>query len=264
MDGTLLNSNHEVSEKNKAALKECVEKGVHVAIATGRIYTSARVYAKHLEILTPIIACNGAMIRNMKTDEVLYESHIKKEDCLKVVEIAKKNQIYFHYYSGDTFYTEELEYSSVFYSEWNKTLNEEDQIKIQLVEDAYAHIKNSKEPIYKIQMISEDPEMLMKMRKEVEKISSIECCKSWHNNIEIMNKGVSKASAIKELEKLLNVQQEEIICFGDNENDISMLNYAGMGVAMDNAEDIVKQNADYITATNNEDGVEKALRKFVL
>ncbi|TCO79450.1 Cof-type HAD-IIB family hydrolase [Marinisporobacter balticus] len=263
MDGTLLNSENTVSQNNKEAFKELVDKNIHVAIATGRIYTSARVYAKYLDIITPIIACNGAIVRNLEDDKIIYESHIDKEDCLKVLDVARKHKLYFHYYSADTFYTEKLAHSSIKYSEWNKTLKEEDKIDIQVIEDAHKHIENSDENIYKIQMISEDQNLLAKARKELEGIGSLEICKSWHNNIEIMNKGVSKANAIDHLAKSLGVKAKEVVCFGDNENDISMLNYAGLGVAMGNAETFVKESADYITATNDEDGVAQAIRKFV-
>lgn len=264
MDGTLLNTKNKISENNKKALKELLDKNIHVAIATGRIYTSARVYAKYLDIVTPIIACNGAIVRNLEDDKIIYESHIAREDCLKVVDIAKKYNLYFQFYTADTFYTEKLSQSSLNYSEWNKTLKEEERINIQVIKDGYKHIKDSDEEIYKMQMISDDRNLLSQARKELEQIDSLEICKSWHNNIEIMNEGVSKGNAIKYLAKSLGIKQEEIVCFGDNENDISMIKYAGLGVAMENAEPFVKESADYITSTNDEDGVSEAIRKFVL
>ncbi|WP_246637683.1 Cof-type HAD-IIB family hydrolase [Crassaminicella profunda] len=264
MDGTLLNSNNMVSENNKKAFKALLENNIHVAIATGRIYTSARVYAKHLDMVTPIIACNGAVIRNLEDDQILYESHIQKEDCLKVIHILRKHNTYFQYYSLDTFYTEKLSHSSLKYSEWNKTLKEEDRIRIDVIKDSYEQIKNSDENIYKFNVINDDNEVLNRIKKELKEIETIEVSKSWHNNLEIMNKGVSKGNAIDHLANILGVKKEEVMTFGDNENDISMLTYAGMGVAMGNAEEIVKKQADYVTATNDEDGVAKALNKFIL
>ncbi len=263
MDGTLLTSHNTVSEKNKQALKALQDQNIQVAIATGRIYTSAKVYAKYLGIITPIIACNGAIIKDLYKDEILYESGIKKEDCLKVLEICRAYDLYFHFYTANTFYAEKLERASLNYSEWNKTLKEEDRIDLQIIKDAAEVIKSLDENIYKIQMISDDEALRVQVREEINKIHSIECSKSWHNNIEIMNKGVSKAEAVKHLGKIFDVKREEIICFGDNENDISMLSYAGLGIAMGNANEIVKKNADYVTTTNDEDGVARALHKFV-
>lgn len=264
MDGTLLNSNHEVSEENKRALKEAVDKNVRVAIATGRIYTSAKVYGKTLGLLTPIIACNGAIVRDIRTDEVLYENHLDKEDVIKVIELAREHGLYYHFYTDDEFYTEELVYSSLKYSEWNEEQKDEDKIDIRVVDDAIECVKSIDKHIYKVQIISDDNEARAKVTEILRKIPTIECCRSWHNNVEVMNRGVSKATAIMHLAKLYNVDKEEIITFGDNENDIPMLKYAGKGVVMDNADDFVKEHGDYITKSNDENGVAYAIDKFVL
>lgn len=264
MDGTLLNSNGLVSERNKRALKELQAKKIHVAIATGRIYTSAKVYAKHLDIVTPIIACNGAIIKNLHDDNIMYENHIETEDCFKVFDLCKENSLYFHFYTENTFYTESFEYSSLKYLEWNKTMNEEEQIQIRIIEDPYEIISRFDERVYKIQINSDDLDLLEKIRKTLEKIETLEISKSWYNNVEIMRKGVSKGTAVMHLAKLLGVKQEEVVCFGDNENDISMLIYAGLGVAMGNAEELVKNRADYVTASNDECGVAMAIEKYIL
>ncbi len=263
MDGTLLNSTGNVSEKTKQIFKELLDKGIHVAIATGRIFTSARVYAKHLEIVTPIIACNGAIVKDLHNNSIIYESHIEPEVCFKVFDICRENDLYFHFYTEEKFYTKKLAYSALKYIEWNKAMKEEEQLDIQLIDDPYELVSNFDEKVYKIQINTDDMELLNKMRQVLEKIKEVEISKSWHNNIEIMNKGVSKGNAVKHLAQSLNIKSEEVICLGDNENDISMLTYAGLGIAMGNAEEIVKKSANYVTVTNDEDGVVKALEKFV-
>ena len=91
---------------------------------------------------------------------------------------------------------------------------------------------------------------------------TVEMARSWHN-MEIMNKDVSKGKAIEALGKRYNLKKEEIIAFGDNFNDVSMLDYAGTFVAMENAVDYLKERADYITATNDDNGVAKGIRKIV-
>ncbi|MFT9497194.1 Cof-type HAD-IIB family hydrolase [Anaerosolibacter sp.] len=264
MDGTLLNSVGKISDETERVLKDLMTQGVHVAVATGRIFTSARVYAKYLGITTPIIACNGAIVRNLSDGTTIYENHISREDCIKILNICKKHNLYFHFYTNDIFYTESLEYSSIKYSEWNKTLKEEEQIDIRVVEDPYEVVYNSDEEFYKFVIMDDNKELLEQVRGELETISTLECSKSWHNNLEIMNRGVSKGVAVERLAKSLGVKPEEVICFGDNENDISMLQFAGLGVAMGNAEDHVKASAKYVTDSNDHDGVANALKKFVL
>jgi Cof subfamily protein (haloacid dehalogenase superfamily) len=264
MDGTLLNSVGKISDETESVLKELMAKGIHVAVATGRIFTSAKVYAKYLGITTPIIACNGAIVRNLSDNTTIYENHISRENCINILDICKKYNLYFHFYTNDIFYTESLEYTSIKYSEWNKTLKEEEQIDIRLVEEPYDVIKNSNEEFYKFVIIDDDIKLLEQVRREIETIPTLECSKSWHNNLEIMNRGVSKGIAVARLAKSLGVKPEEVICFGDNENDISMLEFAGLGVAMGNAEDHVKASAKYVTDSNDHDGVANALKKFVL
>lgn len=263
MDGTLLDPVGKVSEKTKQTFKRLLDNDIHVAIATGRIYTSAKVYAKHLDIVTPIIACNGAIVKDLHNNDIIYESHIAPETCFKVFDICRENDLYFHFYTEDTFYTEKLAYSSIKYNEWNKTMDEDEQIDMQIIEDPYELVSSGNEKIYKIQINTDDMTLLNDVRNILETLEGVEISKSWHNNIEIMNKGVSKGNAVKHLAESMGISREEIICFGDNENDISMLTYAGMGVAMGNAEDGVKKWADYITLGNDEDGVARAIEKFV-
>ena len=264
MDGTLLNSSGNVSERTKSALKRCLDKDVHVAIATGRIYTSAKVYAKYLDIVTPVIACNGAIVKDLHDNRIIYGSSIEPQYCFKVFDLCKEHDLYFHFYTEDIFYTQRIAYSSMKYFEWNKTINEEEQINIQIIDDPYELVSHFDEEVYKIQINSDDMELLNKVRMILEGMEEFQISKSWHNNIEIMNKGVSKGNAVMHLAQSLGVKQEEVICLGDNENDISMLNYAGLGVAMGNAEDIVKQSANHVTQTNDEDGVAEVLERFIL
>lgn len=263
MDGTLLNSQGKVSEENKEVLNNLQDQGVHIAVATGRIYTSARVFAKYLGIKTPIIACNGAIVREIDENEPLYETHINKDDSIRIIDICRKYGVYFHFYTDNTFYTEKLTKSALKYSEWNKTLKEEDRINLELVGNPYDVVGDINTRIYKFLILDEDEILLKKMRKEFEEIQGIECCKSRYDNLEIMNKGVQKGTAVKNLAESLGIKREEVICIGDNENDISMLKYAGLGIAMGNAEEIVKETADYVTDINDNSGVAKALKKFL-
>lgn len=262
MDGTLLSNHKEITEENKIALKKATEIGIKVAIATGRIYTSARYYANLLELDAPIIACNGAIIREEKTNNTLYKNAMNKDDCKKVANICDKYGIYYHFYNDTGFYCKELKYSSRQYSQWNETQTEENKVNIKVMDDTIKFIENT-ESILKFVVIDDDLDKLDKVRKELEKIDSVEVSKSWHNNIEVMNNGVSKGEAVKKLAEYFGVKQEEIITFGDNFNDLSMIEYAGMGVAMGNSEDKVKERSNFITDSNDKSGVAKALTELL-
>jgi Cof subfamily protein (haloacid dehalogenase superfamily) len=262
MDGTLLSDHKEIPKENKEALKKAKKIGIKVAIATGRIYTSARYYSNLLELDTPIIACNGAIIREEKTNNTLYENTIHQDDCKKVANICEKFGMYYHFYNDRGFYCKELKYSSLKYSKWNETQTEENRLNIQIMDDPIEYIENT-DNILKFVVIDDDLDKLNKVKNELKKIDNIEVSKSWHNNIEVMNKGVSKGEAVKKLAEYFGVKQEEIITFGDNFNDLSMIEYAGMGVAMGNSEDKVKKQANFITDSNDRGGVAKALNELL-
>lgn len=262
MDGTLLSDHKEISEENKIALKKAKDSGISVAIATGRIYTSAKYYAKLLDLDTPIIACNGAIIREEKTGTTLYESVLSTDNSLKILDICNKHDIYYHFYNDGGFYCRELNHSSLTYYNWNKSQPKENRLHIEIIDDPLESIKNANN-ILKFVIIDEDLEKLDNVMNELKDIEEIEVSKSWYNNIEIMNKGVSKGLAVKRLGDYLGVKKEEIITFGDNYNDLSMIEYAGMGVAMGNAEEPVKKKADFITYSNKENGVARALERIL-
>ncbi|SDK70030.1 Cof-type HAD-IIB family hydrolase [Natronincola ferrireducens] len=263
MDGTLLSNKHDISEENKRVLKEAMARGVKVAIATGRIYTSARFYAKILGIATPIIACNGAFIRDDDRDKVIYCNPMKQEDVIKIAKLCKDHEIYFQFYGQDKMYIEELKYSARKYYEWNLKQERENQIQIIRLDDTMTYLQENDIKVLKMIIMDEDLEKLAKVKKSIEEISSIEINKSWYDNIEIMNKGVSKGQAIKALGEILNISKEEIIAFGDNYNDLSMKDYVKTFVAMGNGEEYVKQQASYITADNDKDGVAEGIRRLV-
>ncbi|AKL94473.1 HAD-superfamily hydrolase, subfamily IIB [Clostridium aceticum] len=264
MDGTLLNSKHEISEENKRALREAMKCGVKIAIATGRIYTSAGFYAKLLGLATPIIACNGAFIKEPLGEEGIYSNPIKTEDVLKVIELCKEHNLYFQFYDEENFYVETLSHSALKYHNWNKKQKEEDQIKILQLEDAASYLKVKDIKVLKISIMDDDPKNLENIKNIISKIDSVEVNKSWYDNIEVMNRGVSKGKAIEALGKILDIHGDEIIAFGDNYNDLSMKDYVKTFVAMGNGEVYVKQQADYITDSNDDSGVARGIYKLVL
>lgn len=262
MDGTLLNSKGQVSDENKNVLKELNKKGIHVAIATGRIYTTVRVYAKHLGIVTPIICSNGSIVKNLEDNSIVYSNPLPIEYCNSLLDICKKNNINFYYFSEDTMYGEKLEGRLLYYSEWGKTLKEEERIHVKVVKDSRDIFKS--DIIYKFGLQSDNDDILKSVAKEINSIMDVETHKSLANMLDIMNKDASKGKAIEKLAKSLGVKREEVLAIGDNENDMSMLEYAGLGIAMGNAEDKVKDIADFVTDSNDNNGVAKAINKFVL
>nr|WP_286208005.1 Cof-type HAD-IIB family hydrolase [Clostridium caldaquaticum] len=264
MDGTLLNSEGNVTERTLKAIKSAHKKGVIVTVCTGRIYTSAKYYAELIGVKAPIIALNGAYIREKDKNEVIYKSVLGKENCIKILNIAKKYGLYLHFNTPDVVITEKIIHSSEKYAKMNETMPKDKQIAIELVKNWNDTFEKYSDEILKCITIDDDKEKILKAKEELLKYEEFEVVSSWNNNFEVMCKGVSKGRAVEVLAGFYNINREEIMCIGDNENDISMLSYAGLGVAMGNGESFVKEIADFVTDTNDDDGVAKAIEKFIL
>ncbi|MBZ9689039.1 Cof-type HAD-IIB family hydrolase [Clostridium estertheticum] len=264
MDGTLLNDEKIISANNLRAIKLASEKGVRIAVCTGRIFTSAEFFSELLGVKSPVIASNGAYIREKDREEVVYKSTLGVEKCKKLLAVFRQYNLYPHYYTSNIVFTEKLIYSSSFYVEVNKTLPKDKQVEIVLVEDWNEIFEKYEGEIFKGIAVDEDLEKLQSAKNILRDMEDFEVVSSRFDNFEVMNKGVSKGNAVKILADYYGINSDQVICIGDSENDLSMIKFAGLGVAMENGSQVVKEAAEYITDGNNCDGVAKVIEKFVL
>jgi len=262
MDYTLLNKEKRVSDRNREALRRAMEKGVHMVVATGRIYTSARIYAKLLGLDTPIIASNGALIKD--ASKTIFRGILSQDTVREMLRLCHKYGIYCHFFTENTIYSEKLINVSLRYTEWNKYMGEEDQVKIRIVDDGEEIIEAAKSEVLKAVVFDDDDEKIQKLRDGIMETGIVSVSQSMKHNLEVMNKGVTKGNAVRILAQLYGINREEVIAIGDNENDISMIEYAGLGIAMGNAEECLKRAADHDTGDYQEDGVAEAIEKFIL
>ena len=265
MDGTLLDDKHLISEENKKALKEAQEKGIIIAVTTGRLFASASYYYGLLGIDGPIIASNGTYIRETSSPRFIYKDVFTLKESKELYEIICKTNLTPYFYTYNTALTPKAFPYNHTYMVFNEEVPEDLRIKFRVNEDLMPLLEEYEDEVLKAIVIEEkDTETLFRVKEEIKALNKFEVVSSGDNNFEIMKKGSSKGSAVKRLAESLNIKQEEVICLGDNENDLSMIRYAGLGIAMGNGVDLLKKEADYITETNLNSGVAKAIRKFVL
>lgn len=268
MDGTLLGKRRQISDKSKEVIKKAHDKGVEIVVTTGRIYNNAAYFSHLLGVESPVIAANGAIVREKHTDRVIYESPIPMDDCIRLIEILYKNKMQFHFYTNDMIYSNNkfVELGTKIYM--TKQIGYESlKIKYDIIKDIEKWkilFKENCTNITKCIVFAVSSQKLANFKDKVSEIESIVCFGSGSHSLEINYKDASKGEAVKQLAKHYGFKREEIMCIGDNENDVSMIEYAGLGIAMENAIDKVKEIADYITDDNKNDGVAKALEKFVL
>lgn len=258
LDGTLLTEDKQVTARTKAAIKAAREKGVQVVLASGRPHAGMMHVLEEVGINTIedyVICFNGANILNVKTHENVYKNTITGEDLHEVNELAMKRGLHFHAFGQDGLFTEKM----------NKYTDHEAEInKIDIQQRAMNTVLPD-EDIIKV-MIVDSEENLDKLEKELpgsfhDKYSVVRSYK-WF--VEFLNPKANKGVAITELASQLGISMDEVMAFGDAGNDFEMVKAAGMGIAMGNAFDYVKDIAQYVTDTNNNDGVAKAIEKFIL
>ena len=264
MDGTLLNDQHEVTEENKIALKKAVDKGVIIAITTGRLFVSARQYTEMLGIKASIIASNGTYIREKDEEKVIFKHPFSREQFNKICTIFRKYNVKKYFNTYNTLITNEMPEEDHGYVISNKIAPEHLKINFGVHRDFKEIYDIYKDEILKGIVIDRNHEILKEIKKELKAAGDLEVVSSGADNVEVMAAGTSKGNGVKAYAEILGIKKEDIMCIGDNENDVSMIKYAGIGVAMGNGTDELKEIANYVTDTNNNSGVAKAINKFAL
>lgn len=251
-DGTLLNKDKEITPFTVSILKKIASKGVRIVLA------SARPYYRLVPFLEKIgtnncnhytISFNGGLVKNNKGSDVLFSKKFEAEDIKKIVSYGKSINSNIFLYSENAIISN---YNDVEYKKKNPDAN--------FITTDFDYLDFSEIGIYKI-VFSNQPEVTMKIKSTfpIDLIRKFEITSSIPYFIEFVPKGVDKANAIEIISRKLKINRNNIIAFGDENNDIPMLKYAGFSVAMGNSPDEIKKIADYVTNSNNEDGVAKAL-----
>ncbi|EGT3616526.1 HAD family phosphatase [Clostridium perfringens] len=265
MDGTLLNSKKVVSDENRIALKKAYEKGVHIIICTGRNAKNAVYFSEFLGVNCAVIANNGAWVIDEDKEVIISKDVLNEKQCLDIMKICKEFRGVPSFHSRDMVYWPSKFRKHLCDFILNKKIPEKHRVKNVYVEDENSWVDIFREDnIGKCIIIELNPKKLRKIREELVKKEDYEITQSGKYALEVNNKGVSKGRAVKALAKEYNISREEVICIGDNENDLSMITYAGLGVAMGNSIDSLKEKADYVTESNDKNGVAKVIYEFVL
>lgn len=246
MDGTLLRSDHTMSDKLKEKLIELDKNGVKIFISTGRMYAAALPYLKQLGITTPVITYNGGKIVDPSTSETLYENPVTAETVKRVIEVSRETGIHLNLYSDDKLYVENE-------TPEGKAYAEKTGLKYVLVNFDEFIGKTSTKALF----LGEN-EKLVKLKEELEReLPQSIFVFSQPTYLEVLNGGVSKGKAVKELMNKYGFSEDEVMTFGDQWNDFDMLKLVKYGYLMGNAsEDLKKEfTEDRITLSNDDEGI---------
>ena len=282
LDGTLLNPLGEISEENIIELKKCIEKGIEVVLASGRVVSSIKNFANEIGSNNYLISGNGSTVYDIKNEKVIYQNTIPKEKVLQLIKICEENSIYYSVYTEKGIVTKSLNYNILFYHKENlKKINSE-KTNIKIEQNIYEYVENlENNKISKISVCDKDKMVfknILRKMKEIEKLDILEVAHMSRKYIEngteivpiefyyteITNENVNKWEAIKFLIEKLDIKPEEVMAIGDNMNDKEMLENAGLGIAMGNAAPYIKEFANDVTLDNDNSGVAKAIEKYIL
>lgn len=256
IDGTLLISGKNISEKNIAAVKKMVDAGIVVTLATGRMYRATLPVAKALGVDVPIITYNGALIKSAD-GKIFHEKCLPPDIVVELTNFFEKNNFYIQNYSKDNLYFP-------IYNDYAKFYENSQKVHGETI--GWDKMKEKTSHVCKMLGISSSLEETEKISAAVRKNfgEKISITRSTPIFNEIVCPGVSKAAAIKILTEKLGVKISEVMAIGDSDNDLPMLKAAGKSVAMGNATDYIKSVCDFETNLCENDGFAEAVEKFVL
>lgn len=273
VDGTLIDSNHEISDYTKEIFKEVYDSGLEIVIATGRDYRSASQIAEQLgfdENKISIVSNNGMLVKSIKNDYFVQEQNVSYEDCKNFESLAEK------YYLGMLYLCEERIYfqmDDTSYSDFEIGMDPKrmiffnDEIKTERI-PSLNHLKDKFKdgsPVQKIVFIQNDQYLeLIKERVAAELPTIYTLLMVSPGWAEIMPRTVNKGDALLRLASHMGIESSQIIAFGDSDNDLTMIKQVGLGVAMANAREALKIIADDTTTSNDENGVAQYIEQHLL
>jgi len=258
MDGTLLNDNSELSPRTKRAIADTVDAGVLFITATGRPFRNVQIVNKLLSADMPFIVFNGAAAYMGKSEKLLFERFLDYDLAKEAFEEGQKLGVSQVVWTGPRLWANKRCDATISYRNISKGL------EMTVITDLSV-LKDEVKGISKVLWI-DDPanvkKLSVKMRAHFD--GRLKCVSSMPHFLEFISSDAGKGTALEEIGKLYGIDRSEMIAIGDGNNDIGMLKYAGLGVAVENAADEVKAACGYVTLSNNNDGVADVIERFIL
>jgi Cof subfamily protein (haloacid dehalogenase superfamily) len=257
LDDTLLTDDHQISERNRALLMQAQERGVKVVLASGRPTPAMLPFAHELELErfgSYIISFNGAVITDMASRQPIFERALTREEVHSLHDFSLKHQVHIITYSPKGIITENL-------SEYIEFESKLTGLPLLQVPSFKAEVTGAAVKC----ILLDEPERLKTVEqilKEERHDLSVATSKPFF--LEVMPQGIDKAASIEVLARKLGIGQSQIIAVGNAANDLSMVEYAGLGVWVDNVAPELRDRADCIVASNMNDGVAEVVERFLL
>jgi hypothetical protein len=263
LDGTLLDSQKRLSRKNEEVLRKCAERGIEIVPCTGRIWRGIPDFIRNLPGVHYAITVNGAVVEDVQHGCTLSEKKFETETAMDLVRLARK---FFTMYDA---YIDGKGYGEAYFIDHMEAYGVPGELKEMILQtrnpvpDLMEYIREQKRPVEKLNYFFKDPEERLRAKAALLARDDVVVSSSFSCNLEINALGATKGDGIVCLANHLGIDPACTMGFGDGENDLTMMTKAGIGVAMANGMEAAKNAADYITLSNDEDGVAAALEHFL-
>lgn len=262
-------------------MQKALQAGVQVVLTSGRGPASVKNLADEIGANHYVICGNGALVYNLQEKQIMYKNILDKKKVLQLIQICEENSIYYSLYTEDSIITKTLNYNTLFYHQENSRKPDDKKTNINIIQDIYQYVLNREQEDYSKIMICDDNTIIFNsIIKKLKMVKNIDVLDVGHMSRKIIKNGteehpleyyytevssqnVDKWSAISYLINELGIKPEEVIAIGDNINDKTMLENAGLGIAMGNSAPYIKEMADEVTLSNDENGVAVAIEKHV-
>jgi len=254
LDGTLLGPDHRISPRNACAVRALKDHGVTCVIASGRMHQATVRFAEELGIDGPLISYNGAMVRDIRTREVWHHLRVPAEAAAEVIRFCAEHRYHLNYYLNDHLYVAER-------GPWAEFYVRQTGSPMEVIGDLLP--LQGTEPTKMILIEAPDTiqHLLGVFRGRLGNVLYI--TRTNPEYLEFMNIQANKGSALELVAERLGVAREETLAFGDGENDIPMIRWAGLGVAMGDAASVVQSAADAIAPPHDEDGLGRLIEALI-
>ena len=262
LDGTTLTTDKQLTPYTKEVLEACIRQGIEVLPATGRVWSGIPKELTDIEGVRYVISSNGAAVVELATGKAVYTNGIAWERALEIFDILEQYDTFYDAYALGGGWCEGRFYDNL------ETFGIEPAIQTLIhksrtrIDDLRAWVREHKAPVEKINMFFFFVEKRQEAFRELSAIPDLAVTCSLTNNLEINHCTCNKGDALLNLGKILGIPMEEIMACGDGNNDLEMVRDSGLGVAMENGEESLKEAADYVTVSNDEEGVAKAIALF--
>lgn len=263
IDGTLIDESGSIPLENQKAISELGQQGIDFTLVTGRMDRMARLYVKQLSVSLPIIACNGAVIRDCQTNEIIEQTPMDPQDALSLMTYLQQRNMDFLCYSADAVYYPRGSRRIEYFKQYNRRLEQIGDQAIPLYPLREQIIAEQASHWIKILAIFQDPSSLLAVQTFLQQ-TNVWGAQSGGDALDMMKRGVSKGKALKSLAKRLGIRLEQVAAIGDHENDVTMLSEAGLGIAMAGASLPALKAADVVTGSAGQAGVAQAIRQYIL